>query len=97
MTRLFTRLAALLGSAISLLYLTAVAASARPIGEHVGSTVDSGAQGLQAGPVDVVQSGTPLISLVVAGAVMVLMAVAIVLVVRAIHSRHGHSHHVHAV
>jgi hypothetical protein len=92
MTRWCTRLAALIGSTMALVYLAAAAASARPLGEHVGSTVDGGAQSLPAGPVDVVQSGTPLAGWIVAAVVMVLMAVGIVLVVRTVQS-----HHVHAV
>jgi hypothetical protein len=89
MTRWCTRLVALLGSTMALVYLAAAAASARPIREHVGSTVDGGAQGLPARPVDVVQSGTPLTGWIVATVVLALMAAGVVLVVRTVHAHHA--------
>ena len=93
MTRLFTRLAALLGSTMALVYLAAGAASARPLDEHVGSSgvTDGAAPGLPARPVDVVQSGAPATGWILAAVVVILMAVGAVLLVRTTRSHHAHA------
>ena len=93
MTRWCTRLAALVGSTMAMLYLAAAAASARPIGEDVGSAgvTDGGAPPLPARPVNMVQSGAPVIGWIVATVVLVLMAAGVVLVVRTVHAHHAHA------
>jgi hypothetical protein len=91
MTRWCTRLAALIGSTMALVCIAAAAASARPIGEHVGSAAvsDGGAPALPSQPVDMVQSGAPITGWIVATVVLVLMAAGVVLVVRTVHAHHA--------
>lgn len=92
MTRWCTRILVLIGSTMTLGYVAAAGAWARPVDEHVGSTavVEGGLPSLPEQPVDVVPSGAPVTGWLVAVLVVVLMA-GVVLVVRS-----SRQHHMHA-
>ena len=93
MTRWCTRLAALIGSTMALVYLAAAAASAGPMREPIHPTTGAEILIPPAQPAGIVQSGTPLTGLIVTAAVIALVAAVTVLVIRPIHSHHdGHAH-----
>jgi len=94
MTRWFTRLAALIGSTMALVVVTAAPAWARPVDEHVGSTavIQGGLSSLPDQPVEVVaSSAVPVTGWLIAVLVVVLLGAGVALVVRS-----SHQHHMHA-